>query len=155
MSSEGPPGSIFLWRYRENAPNFPGWHLTTDTGGVRSLSDQLIRLRDGPVRATARIPTQRPTHAMLAVPNNLDGLAAWSSPRALVLRVSEQGREWRMSTKNAELWIDCGKVQIAEFLDAVEKLVQGFGDFSIGSAKEDLDDQRLTFWWYPGGKWRT
>ncbi len=70
-----PAGHVYLWRYRENTRNFPGWHLSTDRPGGTALLQLFSLFPSATTRVHRTVPLTPPSPSVLAVPNNQQGNA--------------------------------------------------------------------------------
>lgn len=135
-------GSVSLWRYTENERNYPGWHLSADTSGAASLRSLLADLEvSGGYRTVSITP---PSEALLRVPNNRGGKAAWQAPgrwRIHYLSAPEESRSWRVGEDTDTKVLSAGKAWLAEFRAGIEGVEKGKGDYSIGVPSP-------WFWWW-------
>jgi hypothetical protein len=133
-------GRIYLWQYTENTRNFPGWHLVVDSSARDSLVALVVSLNEAqdPVHRTLEI--NRPTHNVLCIPNNKDGLARFSAPTKLVIH---------FDPTSEDLWaLDCVD-------DAAEWRLGANSMTELGAALADPNeffdrtfgrDKQLWFW---------
>ncbi len=153
-------GKVYLWRYRDNSRNYPGWNMTTDVAGCSSLLELLDLIDAARWSCTAAIRVSRPTPEILNMVGNMAGAARWSSRGTFVLRVPK-GKvtedHWDVRVDARTVTLTLGVARLPEFRQAVIDLQQGEGDFGLGPPDEsDLHDaafdrQCLSFWWIPGG----
>ncbi len=132
-------GTIFLWSYRENTRNFPGWHWAFDDPGLRSLIDLLGRLLAGPADAplarTVRITP--PTERVLSVPNNRSSRVR--SPDRLRIVALPTADDWILAEEDAHLVLSLGRDRLRELIAWLQAEDQAF-DTSFGA------DPQVWFW---------
>lgn len=139
-------GNIYLWKYKDNERNFPGWNLTVD----KEASEHLVKLLDMMHQyewATNKlVKVTPPTGKQIAVPNNWGGTAAWESSAGLkiISTKSIQLNHWRITEKFPIVEIELGPSNLAKLKEAIAGIPNGIGDFSIGDV---IDENLLTFWW--------
>src|SRR5687768_4345680 len=75
------PGRVCLWKYRERARNYPGFHLSADPDGCTQLLELLRSLAKARTPQIGTIVLDRVTPADLSVPNNgdaeVEGYSRW------------------------------------------------------------------------------
>jgi hypothetical protein len=138
-------GTVWVWRYTENLHNFPGWHLTADTTGCRSLLALLDAFAADGVAGTRTINVSSPTASVLGVPNNR--AAAWLAPAKFRLSFSATPSQWSFpdSLEPAELAV--GVDWLPQLRRGIAGIPLGEGDYSIGPSSRG--SVRLWFWWQP------
>ena len=110
---------VFLWRYRDNRRNYPGYHLSADEEGCRAL---LAWLKESRKRSQFCLQAMEP--AVLRVPNNQGGLASYVSFMSLEIHLdSELGCDMKFSEVGRRLVIRCSQEQI----EAINKGSSGLG----------------------------
>ena len=135
-------GRISLWRYTENERNFSGWHLNADAEGCASLLSLLDALESSPGEyRTVRITA--PTAAVLRVPNNRGGRAAWLAPAKLRLCCSPVQACWVFPLDLDPASLTVGADWLPRLREGIGGIPEGRGDYSIGSDAEPS----LWFWW--------
>jgi hypothetical protein len=140
-------GQIALWRYAENERNYPGWHLTADATGCTSLVALFDALAADGIAASRTVETVPPTAAILAVPNNRAGRAAWKAPRKLRISLSTTAAQWSFPQLLDPAEFTVGLDWLAPLREGIDGIPRGLGDYSIGSS--DNGSLPLWFWWQP------
>ncbi|MCD9087613.1 hypothetical protein [Stenotrophomonas sp. SY1] len=140
-------GSLVLWYYTENERNYPGWHLTADTEGCRSLIALLDALANDGEPAMRTFQIKPPTAAHLAVPNNRAGHAAWHAPGKLKLAFSSDPCEWKFPVKQELAVLALGAEPLRAMRNGLEDVLQGRGDYCIDVPHRNCAP--LWFWWWP------
>ena len=139
-------GRVFLWRYVENTRNYPGWHLTADAVGARSLLEltSLMRAASWPSRTT--IDLTRPTEAILKVPNNRDGEARWVGATRLCIRSAPElsPTHWDIRQVDDTVELRPGSEMLAQLDRGLHDILDGRGDYSMGGPPAEL-----WFWRFP------
>jgi hypothetical protein len=133
------PMNICLWRYKDNARNYPGYHLSADAAGCLVLRKILSGIRD-----RVEIPTQTPDARVLAVPNNQDGAARTVS-----------AQRWRIETKSTYpsdhfrfgeigkiFRLECSMDQLQCVIGGIEDIERGCGDYCVGG-----DGNHVLWFW--------
>lgn len=138
-----PQGRISLWRYTENARNYPGWHLNVDVEGGQFLCNLLDGFLAGGVGPRA-IRITPPTSKQLSVPNNRGGRAAWFAPTEWVLVPDANLGTWLFPSAPSEAMLTLGAEYIPPLRKGIAGLLAGQGDYAIGDThSRDV----LWFWW--------
>ncbi len=136
LSVEGwkQAGDLWLWRYRQNTRNYPGWNLAADQLGWESLLDLLGRMAASPWACRRSIAVSRPTARILAVPNNPgEGLESPPCLRLEVPRGSVGDRHWRLEAGPRRVALEVGPSKLDELRAAVGSMPSTGGDYAIGS----------------------
>lgn len=152
-------GKVFLWRYRENARNYPGWHCTADRAGSLSLIEFLGALQEASTAVWRTIPLSMPTREIRAVPNNQGGAARWWSPIRWSIAYDpnpELADTWTFPPDVDPAVLSIGTNAIPELTGGVTNLMNGLGDYSIRqqNGKPETSTQ-LWFWWQVGSAARS
>ena len=136
-------GRVCLWRYRDRARSYPGFHLSADPAGC----DQLLTLLGALAKARAprigNVVLDPPSPDVLEVPPNrgtpVTGYRYWDlvvdprfDPERLQFRVMHDRVRTELST-----------VQVESLMAGVEDMRARRGDYAIG----DDDEHQLWFWW--------
>lgn len=146
-------GSVYLWRYTENERNYPGWNLTADAAGSVSLAELLELMSHASFAVSRSVKITPPSVAVLAVPSNRNGAAAWKVARALELRYRGETRarpdDWALEANGGVVTLAVGGQRLAQLRRAVDDIRAGVEcDYSVGP--EDASDASLLFvWTYP------
>ncbi|MBK9047182.1 MAG: hypothetical protein IPL74_10825 [Bacteroidetes bacterium] len=139
-------GNAYLWKYKDNERNFPGWNLTVD----KEASERLVKLLDMMYQcewATNKlVKVTPPKGKLISIPNNWGGTAAWESVASLKIISTKtvQLNHWRITEKLPIVEIEFGPSSLAKLKQAIAGIPHGIGDFSIGDVS---DENLLTFWW--------
>ena len=145
-------GAVFLWRYRDEPRNYPGWHLSADPAGSESLLELFRLMRDAAHSSEQRISISDPTARVLSVPNYTRGGDHWQSARRWHV-VYPKGRasvdEWKLVFAGSELRLSIGERYLLSLIQGVEDLAAGRGDYAISGEDADSPDC-LWFWWWIG-----
>jgi len=147
-----PQGAVFLWRYLENTRNYPGWHLTADSTGVRSILALLDLLASSSVRLYRTIPVTRPTIRELSAPNNKQGTAKTAVPAKwrFDFDPTTPGR-WTFPQNLEPACLSFGPEYVPALVAGLTGIENGSGDYSIGPKTKECPDlsAHLWFWWRP------
>jgi hypothetical protein len=134
-------GDVYLWRYKGNARNYPGWHLTADTPGCASLLELIDLMRDSQFLSEAPIRLSQPTLRQISVPNAplehdpAKSLAVYHSPKLVA-------DHWRLSENDGRVRLEVGHDSLSELRKGIADVARHEGDYSIGAT-----GQALWFWW--------
>jgi hypothetical protein len=139
-------GKIYIWKYKENKRNFPGWNLTVNNEGSKSLLNLLELLESSQYPSRKRVMLSEPTSKQLGVPNNRGGNARYKPARVLELRFKKFNNEeiWRMAEQESVVILEFGTNKMRELKSAIAGVPEGKGDFGICDAE---DENVLFFWW--------
>jgi hypothetical protein len=139
---------IFLWRYRENRRNYPGYHLTANREGC----DQLLEILGAHEKAKQAIQTivslSSVTPQILSVPDNTRGdaacvsLAAWE----LITQPEFPPEYFQFQESYPICRLQLSQNQAGCIAEGVKDIQAGKGDYCIGGE----GDQVLWFWWFEG-----
>lgn len=139
-------GSIYLWKYKENQRNYPGWNLTVD----KVASESIIKLLDLMLKcewsSKKHVTLSQPTNSQISVPNNWKGTATWMAATSLTLSLikTDKINYWKIHEKLPSIEIAFGSSKLQELKIAIAGIPKGKGDFSIGN---ENDEDILNFWW--------
>lgn len=137
-------GTVSLWRYLDNARNYPGWHLTADAAGCAALLALLDALGAEGAGAARTLALTAPGAAQRAVPNNR--AARWEAATTLRLTVDAAADAWHWEGDGAHVLLRCGRTGLAGVRQGVADIAAGRGDHACGRGA-----QALWFWWWPRG----
>src|SRR5688572_30111766 len=62
-------GHVYLWRYKGNARNYPGWHLTADAPACVALIELVDLMGGSRFSSSSPVPLSPPTEHQVGVPN--------------------------------------------------------------------------------------
>jgi hypothetical protein len=141
-------GQIFLWRYLENARNYPGYNLTADKTGCECLLSTLSKLKQATKSIKVVVSLCQVTPMVLSVPNNKKGKAACISFLSLELSTHPELKpKWmRFKEIDQKCSLELSSSQVGCIVDGIEDIQNGKGDYCIG----EIDGQELWFWWFTG-----
>jgi hypothetical protein len=144
-------GAIYLWRYSDNARNYPGWHMHADEAGGLAMLELLAALATSSAVVHRTIQLSVPTPAVLAVPNNQGGQARWWAPSRWQIAFDptlDTSSQWSFPAHDpAHLRI--GPTFLSQLERGVSGLLAGEGDYSIGLRESTAPSEsaELWFWW--------
>ena len=146
-------GAIFLWRYRDNARNYPGWNLSADASGACSLLRRLRALAQSSHGTSRTVNVDVPTLTVLRVPNNEGGKARWWAPSRwrVAFQPDPEHRDlWKFPDDEDPAVLTLGRDRLADLIKGVEAITHGRGDYSIGGSAGDPSrpQAELWLWWY-------
>ena len=145
-----PPeyGRVFLWRYRENRRNYPGYHLTADAAGCDFLLASLRRLAAAERARRIELPLAPVGPEILAVPNNRRGNSTVKrfTRLELVTEPDFERAHLRFTEQHPKCVMNLSAAQAECVAGGVQDVAAGKGDYCIGEVR----DQELWFWWHPG-----
>jgi hypothetical protein len=144
-------GKVFLWRYRKNSKNYPGWDCTADRVGCLALIELFGALAGQSAAVSRTIPVTAPTSGILAVPNNQGGAAPWWSPKKWRISYdpnSEAADTWAFPPDVDPAVLSIGASAIPYLTRGVTDAMNGTGDYSIGPRTGNPETStQLWFWW--------
>lgn len=136
---------IYLWLYKENKRNYPGYHLTADNAGC----DHLIRLAEelGNAKSaiTHKIELSPVNEKILAVPNNTRGNKTAVSFKFWKLACNPEFKKAHFLYDNSypTCTLELSPQQAGCIAEGVRDIKKGRGDYCIGGKGDHL----LWFWW--------
>lgn len=151
-------GNNYLWKYLEKARHYPGWNLTADPDGARSMLDLLNLFVGATWSCVQSVATARPTPSMLRIPCNRSGAAKCYSRRELLIRypnTTVNDIDWSLADDGHKLTLTLDLQHMKELLVALHRGLilkedRDWPEWTIGpDEKVAPDDQLLTVWHYP------
>jgi hypothetical protein len=136
-------GKVSLWRYRERARNYPGFHLSADRLGCDQLLTLLSSLMKARTPRIGNVALDPVTPAMLAIPNNRDAAISAYRHWALVVDPGFPPERLHFTVTNDRVQTELSVVQAESVADGVRDIRERRGDYAIG----DEEDHQLWFWW--------
>jgi len=129
-------GKIAIWRYEPQAKNFPGWHMSCDSEGYKSLNELLSVFLDSESmkKRTLVLDTPDPYIASSTLKKTMQN--------KLVIVKSSDDSQWLLSDDCGKLILDIGSGKITELMGGVNDALTGKYDFSVGAT----NGQNLWFW---------
>jgi hypothetical protein len=141
------PSRIYLWRYRENRRNYPGYHLTADACGCDDLGSVLTKHENATHVRRTRLALSPVTPSILAVPANTrgDSTVVTFSSLELVTDPNSPRDHFRFTETHPHCQLDLSTAQAGCVLEGVRDIQHGKGDYCVGGA----GDHVIWFWWFP------
>ena len=139
-------GNIYIWKYLDNSRNYPGWNFTADKKACNSLLELLKLMQLCEWSSKKEIKTSEPKISQFKIPNNQNGEAKWQTSMKLILsfKKNEDENFWELIENLNEIEIQFGEKKITDFENALNKILDGNGDFAIVN---ETEDSILYFWW--------
>jgi hypothetical protein len=150
VNSWRPGGRVYLWRYRDNTQNYPGWHLSADREGGLSLLALLALFEVTAESAHSTVPLSEPTPDVLTVPNNQDGRARVWAPTKWRIAYEPQAPDlWVFPHSTDPAILTLGSTYLPLLVRGVSDLTSGSGDYCIASEFREApaESRELWFWW--------
>jgi hypothetical protein len=136
-------GQLYLWHYRDNLRNYPGWNITIDDKGCDSLIDLFNQMEYSKYSSQVTLVASVPTRKQVRRANDD---ARFYHARYLELKFRKGiGSYWQLTESPTTLMIQFGERKMIEFKGAVAKLKNREDDFAICNEMED-DESILYFW---------
>jgi hypothetical protein len=133
-------GDIYLWRYLDNARNYPSLNLSVDPLAHESLLALFRAFVQERLNCKRTLTITTPTPRVLRVPNNRGGAARISSPTSVRLSYdSDLDAVWTMDEAADPLAWQLGAQGSAEVLSVLEEPDRHF-DSSFGG-------DPVIWWW--------
>lgn len=109
-------GNIALWRYFQNAKNYPGWHFTADKSGRAFLLELFDLMSNSEWPSQKKINTTSPDK-LIKVPNSQTQNDTWQESQYLLLRykLSENVSLWSIMPESQGVIIEFGESKLREF----------------------------------------
>jgi hypothetical protein len=125
-------GDIYLWRYLDNARNYPGLNLSLDPLAHESLLVLFRAFVEERLKCKRTLAITAPTARVLRVPNNLGGAARITSPTSVRLSYDpDLDAVWTMDEEADPLPWELGAQGAAKVLSVLE-LPDSHFDSAIG-----------------------
>jgi len=145
-------GKVYLWKYKENTKNYPGWHLHADDEGCASLLILIDSMKKAQFPSERTLNIKPPTPKILMVPNNRGGKAKWVTVDKIKIKAvkgDSSSEEWSLIHDHPKLFLTVGENMLKAFEKGIKDITKGKGDYSIGHEKEtkEYEPSNLWFWW--------
>jgi hypothetical protein len=138
-------GKTYLWRYKDNIRNYPGWHFTADEESCRAFEELFGVMNDAIYSGSCEIPLSLPTERIVSVPNNRNGKARYSAAEKLRLKYDPSKINlWNMVFDGSTGLIEFGKEYLERLRKGIEDIRNGEGDYAIGPMDKDIC---FWIWW--------
>ena len=139
-------GRVYLWKYKENARNYPGWNLTMNNPASNSLTELLDLMKYSEYQSRKKVKITTPTSQQLDVPNNRNGQADFISVNNLLLNFEkfEDPNFWKIIENDDQIELRFGSERLTELKKAIMGIPEGEGDFAIS---DERDENILYLWW--------
>ena len=139
-------GKIYVWKFRENQRNFPGWNLTVNDECAMGLNRLFELMEQSEFPSKKSIKTTTPTYNQLRVPNNLNGKAKWESKPTITLNYKKYENEnlWEIIEEDDRIELRFGTAKMKELKKGINGIPKGEGDYGIC---DDQDENIFNFWW--------
>ncbi len=133
-------GNIYLWRYKDDAKRFSGWHMTADDEGARSLARLVDLFLASGTDAKRTIRLTIPTDRELRVPNF--NRKADPAEKLVLESVAGDDSLWSLTGGDKKATLRVGRSHLPGLRRGMEDIEKGKGDYCIGE-----EGQELWFWW--------
>lgn len=140
-------GGVYIWHYRDNVRNYPGWHLTADAEGCTSLLELLTLMLEARYSSQTTITLKEPPAHVAGVANYG---SRWYSASSIEIRYPKGQVEpdtWELTVTRGKIRLIMGEANIEAFLESIQDVQNGGGDYCLGP-EDDREDMELWFWWY-------
>jgi len=140
-------GQVFIWKYSGNTRNYSGWNFTVDKLACQELSSLFDMMNDCEWSTSKTVQTSKPMQTEIAVPNNQNrSNTKWLTKPAIVFCVNFNlpAYHWSINETPDSLQINFGKQMLQKLKEAIIKMSNGNGDFSLS---DENQENILTFWW--------
>lgn len=139
-------GEIYIWIYKDNIRNYPGWNITFNSDAIKSLINLFKLLNSSEWSLKKKILTKTPSQKQINIPNNKFGNAVWKSKQKIVLnlKISELDDHWLINENEEEIEFQFGKAKLRELINALKAVSNKQGDFAISDRNEE---NILYLWW--------
>lgn len=137
-------GNLYLWRYTENARNYPGWHLTADNQCCETLADLFDKMVSARWNSQKSLVITPPSEKVLKVPNNRGSLAHWKTVNSLRLKYNKKvdGQQSELIQNDYELILLVDSETLWLIKECILGILKAEGDYSI-----KIGETSLWFWW--------
>jgi hypothetical protein len=138
-------GKTYLWRYKDNARNYPGWHFTADDESCDAFHELFEIMNAARYSGVCTISITAPTPEVLSVPNNRDGKARYESAKQLMVKYDpSQPHLWDITFKTSSVTLSIGKNHVQALRQGIKDIKTGNGDYAIGPMDKG---NCLWIWW--------
>jgi hypothetical protein len=142
-------GQLFLWKYRDNIRNYPGWNISLDPAGCDSFLSLLDLMEQSEYSSLVSFFVNEPSQEHLNIANRG---ARYKICKRIKLNHKKQPDDlWHMNESTSALTITFGLPKLQELKESIEKVQSGDGDFAITEKKES-EENILYFWCHSKGK---
>ena len=146
-------GCVYVWHYRDNLRNHPGWHMTADNDGCDALLElfDLMQHAEYSSRATVKLSEPHPLDVSITNPGS-----RWYHAHSLEIRYPKDRmdeRTWTLAEERGAITLIVGKENLQELRECIADVQQGGGDYALGP-DDNSGDMELWFWWQRSGNKR-
>ena len=144
-------GLIYIWHYKDNVRNFPGWHFTADNDGCTAMLElcALMQQAEYPARKTLQLSNPPDDVVQVVNPGS-----RWFSASSIEIRYPKDrvaADAWEMKSVDNKVRLIVGPRKLEELEDSIRELMEeGVGDYAI-CPENDSPDMELWFWKYRKG----
>ncbi|MBI9077110.1 MAG: hypothetical protein JEZ02_16995 [Desulfatibacillum sp.] len=143
-------GHVYIWNYKEEKKNFPGFHITADKDEGESLSKLLNLMKNAKWPSFADLKISQPSLDILRVPNALGGHAKILSLDSLRIKYPKgdvQPDHWSLTNSMRSGLLVLGKNKISQLEKGIHDVLASKGDYAIGPDSDEQREMLLWFWW--------
>jgi hypothetical protein len=141
-------GKLYLWKYKQNTQNYPGWHLNANKEGVKSLLELFGLMKDAKYSCDRTLFVDAPTRDVLSVPNNKN--AAFRTVKKIQLKcfgLDHAEDNWSFILTDDKIEFEFSKSKLEVLIKGIVDISEGNGDYAL-----EIDDkvnpiEYLWFWW--------
>ncbi len=129
-------GKLCLWRYEPKNKNYPGWHLTGDADGLRSLINLIRALQLNGATEYRTVAFDNPTERDYAIP----GCRSAPVPvgKGKVLYLLDQQGDIKVEESDGAVAIHVNARNADALVKALQGLIDGVNDVNIGRGETCL-----------------
>jgi hypothetical protein len=135
-------GQVCLWRYRDRARNYPGFHLSADRSGCDQLLTLLASLAKARASQIGHIALDPVTPAVLAIPNHAAEVSTYRHWE-LIVDPRFPPERLQFAVVSDRVRTELSLVQVESLAAGVQDIRERRGAYSIG----DEEEQQIWFWW--------
>jgi hypothetical protein len=134
-------GHLYLWRYKGDPRNYPGWHLTADADACQSLLGLIDSMQASEFSSRTEISLSTPTAVQFVLVN-----APWQPVAAQSLTLSYYPSKfapdhWRLVEDSGRVNLELGHQPLGDLRQGIVDVGRFKGDYCIGR-----DGEKLWFW---------
>jgi hypothetical protein len=119
-------GNISIWSYNPLTPHFPGWGLSADKSGYKSLRAFLTILETSTELSKRTIQLDLVNEGY-----SMKGQKRVDESKLVIIK-SSNNFEWKIYNSDGKLYLEIGLNMITPFISSIDEAIGGKIDFYFG-----------------------
>jgi len=129
-------GHLYLWKYKDNPRNYPGWHLTGDKQGLVSLIDLITLMIKENRNSKRSVRLSEPGRTELSIPGCSNKVQAVK--KFALYFETEAVEEWQVKPYQESMDIISNSYSAKGLKESLVQLSRGENDFSFGHGIDQI-----------------